>query len=52
MEEKVVKKSHGHREFYSVLSNALYGKRIYKRGFTGICTTDSLGCTPETNTTL
>ena len=34
----------------TLYSNDLYGKRILKR--VDICITDSLCCTPETNTTL
>ena len=39
-------------ELCSVLCNNLIGRRIWKRIDTCICITESLSCTPETNTTL
>ena len=39
-----------HRELYSIFWDNLYQKRILKR--MDICITESLCCTPETNTTL
>ena len=41
-----------HRELCSVFCNNLNGKRIWKRIDTCTCITESLCCTPETNTTL
>ena len=41
-----------HRELCSIFCNNLNGKRIWKRLDTCICITESLCCTPETNTTL
>ena len=41
-----------HRELCLILCNNLNGKRIWKRIDTCICITESLCCTPETNTTL
>ena len=40
------------RELYSMFCNNLNGKRIWKRMDICICITESLCCTPETNTTL
>ena len=40
------------RNLYSILCNGLYGKRILKRVYIWICITNSLCCTPETNTRL
>ena len=40
-------------ELYSILFNDLYGKGISKKRVSiYMYTTDSLGCTPETNITL
>ena len=41
-----------HRELYLILCNDLYGKRTLKRVDICICITESLCCTPDTNTTL
>ena len=41
-----------HRELYSILYSNLYGKRIWKKVDTCVCTADPLCCTPETNATL
>ena len=41
-----------HRELCSIFCNNLIGKRIWKRIHICICITESLCCTPETNTTL
>ena len=41
-----------HRELCSILCNNLNGKRIWKRIDTCVHITESLCCTPETNTTL
>ena len=40
-----------HRELWSILCN-LSGRQIWKRTFTCICITESLCCTPKTNTKL
>ena len=39
-------------ELYPIFFNNLYEKRIWKRMNICICITESLCCTPETNTTL
>ena len=41
-----------HKERCSIFCNKLNGKRIGERIDTCICITESLCCTPETNTTL
>ena len=41
-----------HRELYSIFYNNLDGKRIWKRMDICMCITESLCCTPETNTRL
>ena len=40
------------RELCSIFCSKVNGKRIWKRINTHICITESLCCTPETNTTL
>ena len=41
-----------HRELCSIFCNNLNGKRIWKRMNICVCTTESICCTPETNTTF
>ena len=41
-----------HKELCSIFCNNLNGKRIWKRIDTCTCITESLCCTPETNTIL